>query len=250
MTDLAYMVREDWAQDGNAMVPQSAVIREWIGNAPYLFAVRNSDKFQSERSAERETVEFIAPDAASRRVFSIGKLAALSYEDKVLNHGIVVLHPYEQRDLDTLALAVANGLLTKVFVMIWSPRDQVRIWLDGLGATNLHSGKAAPVPDPVMVEAGKSMVMEEHNGLSSGYGKDTVVQLVRAFTLAGYPLDVDSWLRAYFAAGGTFRHGESVKKLVSEMKSGVRHRVKDRYRPNIVEILRERVASRESGTPD
>lgn len=250
MADLAYMVREDWAQEGTAMVPQSAVIRDWLGEAPFLFGVKSAAKFRTDRPADLETVEFIAPDPMSRRVFSIGELVTLNYENQALNHGIAVVHPYEERDLDALALAVANDRVAKVFVMIWSPTDIVHVWLDGLGAVDLHAGHAAPSPDPVMTEAAKSMVMEEHNGLSSGYGKDTVVQLVRAFTAAGYPLDIEAWLRAYFAAGGTFRSGESLKKLLKEMKSGVKHRVKDRFRPNIVEILQERVESRESGEAD
>ncbi len=232
------------------MATQSAVIRDWLGEAPYLFAVKSAAKFQSDRPADLETVEFIAPDPTSRKIFSIGELVALKHEDKILNHGIAVMHPYEERDLDTLAEAAMNGRVDKVFVMIWSPTDIVRIWLDGLGAVDLHTGRTAPFPDPVMVEAAKAMVMEEHNGLSSGYGKDTVVQLVRAFTSAAYPLDAEAWLRAYFAAGGTFRNGDPLKKLLNEMKSGVKHRVKDRFRPNIVEILQERVASRESEEAD
>lgn len=250
MADLAYMVREDWAQEGTAMATQSAVIRDSLGEAPYLFFVRSAAKFLSDRPADLETVEFIAPDPTSRKIFSISELNALKFEDKVLNHSIAVVHPFEEQDLDSLAEAVANDRVVKVFVMIWSPTDVVRIWLDGLGAVDLHTRQTAPSPDPVMVEAAKSMVMEEHNGLSSGYGKDTVVQLVRAFTSAGYPLDVEAWLRAYFAAGGTFRNGDSLKRLLNEMKSGVKHRVKDRFRPNIVEILQERVASRESQEAD
>jgi hypothetical protein len=41
------------------------------------------------------------------------------------------------------------------------------------------------------------------------------------------------WLRAYFAAGGDFRHVESIKKLIMELKPGVEHRVKDRYVENV-----------------
>lgn len=245
MTELAYMVREDWAQHGTAMVPQSAVIREWIGEPPYLFAVTDVKKFnRDDRSADVEAAEFIAPDAATRKALNISELGSLIRQDKVLDHAVVILHPYEQRELDALRSAVKHDRLGKVFVMVWSPRDVVRMWLDGLGAINLHTGEALPTPDPVMVEAGKSMVDEEYNGLSTGHGKDAVVQLVRAFTAAGYPLDVDAWLRAYFAAGGTFRHGESVQKLVGEMKKGVKHRVKDRYRTNIVDILRDRASAK------
>jgi hypothetical protein len=198
---------------------------------------------RDDRSADLETAEFIAPDAATRKVFNISELAGLASEDKVIDHAVVILHPYGERDLDALGNAAKQEVLKKIFVMIWSPRDMARTWLDGLGALNLHTGDALPSPDPVMVEAGKSMVDEEYNGLSSGHGKDAVVQLVRAFTAAGYPLDGDAWLRAYFAAGGTFGHGEEVAKLLGEMKKGTKHRVQPRYRENIVEILRDRVAS-------
>lgn len=244
MTELAYMVREDWAQHGTAMREQSAVIRSWIGEPPYFFAVKDAGKFQKDRPADLETARYIAPEAADHRVFSIGELGDLAGQDKVLDHAIVILHPYDQEDLDALRGAVSHDRIAKVFVMIWSPREVVRIWLDGLSAINLHTGETMPAPDPVMVEAGKSMVDEEYNGLFSGYGKDAVVQLVRAFTAAGYPLDVDAWLRAYFVAGGSFRQGESVQKLLTQMKQGVKHRVADRYRENIVDILRDRVSAK------
>ena len=47
----------------------------------------------------------------------------------------------------------------------------------------------------------------------SGRGRDAVVQLVRAFSSEGCSTDVEVWLRAYFAAGGTFHHSESIEKL-------------------------------------
>jgi hypothetical protein len=242
MTELAYMVRESWAQHGTSMVPQSGVIRKWLGGAPYLFAVKDVRDFGSgsRRGADFETAQFIDPDAKTRKVFSIGELARLPRKSLGVDHAIVVLRPYEQKDLEALGEAMKAGSLARVFVMIWSPRDVVRTWLDGVGALDLHTGAALATPDPVMVEAGKSLVNEEYNGLASGRGKDAVVQLVRAFTAAGYPLELDAWLRAYFAAGGTFGHAEEIAKLVGEMKRGVRHRVKPRYRDNIVDILRER----------
>jgi hypothetical protein len=244
MTDLAYMVREDWAQHGTTMVSQSAVIRDWIGEPPFLFAVTSVKKFNpSDRSADLETVEFIAPNPATRKMFNISKLANLSGDGKMLDRAIVVLHPYEQGDLDALASAVEHESINKVFVMIWSPRDLARTWLDGRGAVNLHTGAALAAPDPLMVAAAESMIDEEYNGLSSGRGKDAVVQLVRAFAAEGYPVEVDPWLRAYFAADGTFRHADSIAKLVKEMKTGTQHRVKQRYVRNIVEVLRDRLAT-------
>ena len=245
MTELAYMVREDWAHHGTAMVPQSAVIREWIGEAPYLFALTDVKKFnRDDRSADLETADYIAPDPTSRKVFNISELAGLAGDGKKLDHAIVVLHPKDARDLEALASAVENESSNRVFVMIWSPRDLVRVWLDGSGATDLNTGQLLDVPDPLLIAAAKSMVDEEYNGLSSGRGKDAVVQLVRAFAAEGYPLEVDIWLRAYFAAGGTFRHAESIANLIGEIKEGTKHRVSKRYVDNIVEVLRDRVSAK------
>jgi hypothetical protein len=244
MTELAYMVREDWAQHGTAMVPQSAVIREWIGDAPYLFGVKDAKKFATDREADLEAARFIAPDAATRKVFSIGELDGLARQDTVLSHAIVVLHPYDERDLQALADAVEHEAIDRVFVLIWAPSDVVRVWLDGRGALNLHTGTKFDAPDPLMSAAAESMIDEEYNGLNSGRGKDVVVQLVRAFAAEGYPVDVEPWLRAYFAAGGTFRHAESIAKLVGEMNKGVKHRVKDHYRSNIADILRDRLTAK------
>lgn len=87
MTELAYMIREDWGQHGTAMGPQSAVIREWIGGSPYLFAVTDVKKFtRDDRSAGVEAAEYIAPDASRRKVFNISELSRLEREDKVIDH--------------------------------------------------------------------------------------------------------------------------------------------------------------------
>lgn len=241
MTDLAYMVREDWGQHGTAMVPQSQVIRDWAGKAPYLFAVMDVMKFNSDdRDADLEAAEFIAPDDANRRIFNVTDLGGLTNDHGAFDHTIIVLHPHERADLNALRHAVNSGGVRRVFVLVWSPRDVVRTWLDAHEALNLHTQKALAAPDPLMLASAKLMMDEQYNGLSSGRGKDAVVQLVRAFTANGYPLDTDTWLRAYFAAGGDFHHAESIEKLVNEMKSGVKHRVKPRYRDNIVDIIKER----------
>jgi hypothetical protein len=59
MTDLAYMVREDWAQQGTAMVSGSARIREWLGDGPIVFAVTDKRKFNGVHSADLEAAEYI-----------------------------------------------------------------------------------------------------------------------------------------------------------------------------------------------
>lgn len=238
------MVREDWAQHGTAMAASSARIRDWLGSRPDLFAVTNLEKFNArELSADVEAVRLLLSDAEECEVVSFAELTDIVRQNKNADVAIVVLHPYEQRDLELIRTFVSSGRADRVFVMIWSPEDAVRTWLDATGALDLHTGVSAPTADPLLVAAVKLMIAEEYNGLSSGRGKDAVVQLLRSFARAGYPLDEEIWLRTYFASGGGFRHAKSISKLIHEMKSGVRHRTKPRYRDEIVDILRERVAS-------
>ena len=238
MTDLAYMVREDWAQHGTAMVPSSSLIRDWLGDGPPLFAVTEVKKFNDKnRNADLEAAEYIALAGTKLHVVNIADLARLTEHESASDVAVVALHPYEQRDCETLRRVIGSASLGRVFVLIWSPQDIIRTWLDAHSAVDLHTGESLPAPDPLQVAAAEMMVSEEYNGLSSGRGKDVVVQLMRAFASSGYPLD-ESWLRAFFAAGGSFRHAESVAKFISEMKSGVKHRVKPTFRTDILDVLR------------
>jgi hypothetical protein len=244
MTELAYMVRDDWAQHGTAMASQSAIIREWIGPPPYLFAVTDVKKFShNDRGADVEAAEHIAPDKTERVVFNVSELAKFGRDDEVIDHAVLVLHPFEQPELETIRREVESDSISQLFILIWSRHDMVRTWLDGLGAVDLHTQESVSTDDPLLLAAAKMIKDEDYNGLSSGRGKDAVVQLVRAFAAEGYPVRPATWLRAYFAVGGSFRHAESIAKLVKEMEAGTKHRVTPRYRDNIVEILRNRLVA-------
>jgi hypothetical protein len=246
MTELAYMVREDWAHHGTTMIPQSAVIRDWLGDPPYVFATWDMKKYQSSNSADREFVQYLTPASADRRIVNLSELRALTDGDRRLAAPLVVLHPYKDADCDLVQEAFEANAVDRMFVIVWSPRDTIRTWLDGVGASNLHPTAAAISPDAAQIEAARCWVSEQYNGLGSGNGKASVVQLLRVFTEAGYPLDVDTWLAAYFAAGGEFRHAEDIEKFIKEMQRGVQHRIQERYRPDILSVLRERAAERES----
>jgi len=243
LTDLAYMVREDWAQHGTTMIPQSAVIRDWLGEPPYVFATWDMKKYKSDNSADLEFVQYVTPAAANRRVIDLSDLRALGDGDRRLAVPLVVLHPFKEADCDLVREVFEANAVDRIFVIVWSPRDTVRTWLDGVGATNLHAGADAAAPDAVQIEAARCWANEQYNGLGSGNGKASVVQLLRVFTAAGYPLDVDTWLAAYFAAGGEFRHAEDIHKFIKEMQRGVRHRIQERYRQDILTVLRERAES-------
>ncbi|WP_127817686.1 hypothetical protein [Microbacterium sp. CPCC 204701] len=244
MGELAYMVRADWAQRGTAMVPNSVVIRDWVGAPPYFLTVTDTAKFSRHgRGGDVEAADLLAPDGVNRRVFKIADLAQILDQDKTLEQAIIVLHPFKTQDLEILREVILRGKLGRLFVMIWSRTEVIKTWLDAHGALDLHTGLNATPPDALMMEAARMMINEEYNGLESGRGKDAVVQLVRAFQRHGYALDLDTWLRAYFAAGGTFRHAESITKLITEMQKGVKLRVKDAYVDNVFELIRNRAAA-------
>lgn len=243
MTEVAYMVREDWGQHGTAMAPSSGRIRDWLGVAPLIFAVTEVRKFNdTNRGADLEAAEYIAPKGTKLRVVNIADLTRLADHESASAVAVVALHPYKQDDLETLRTVIGSASFGRVFVLIWSPRDVIRTWLDAHGAVDLDTGESLPAPDPLQVASAELMVNEEYNGLSSGRGKDVVIQLLRAFTRSGYRLD-ESWLRAFFAAGGSFRHAESVSKFIAEMRSGVNHRVKPAFRTDILDILRAEIDS-------
>ncbi|WP_028268294.1 MULTISPECIES: hypothetical protein [Micrococcaceae] len=248
MTELAYMTREAWAKAGTSMVPQSAVIREWLGEPPYLFAASDLKRLREPNSADMEFINYVAVEKGSQRTVGISDLRKLTQESNRFNGTLTVLHPYEQDDCELLRELVDNNKVARLFVVVWSPSDMVRIWLDGAGAQNLDTGSVEAL-DPVQLEAAKCMVGEQYNGLSTGNGKAAVVQLIRTITDSGYVLEKEPWLRAFFAAGGEFRHAESISKLIAEMKKGTKHRVQQRYRPEILSILQERASAAPADLP-
>jgi hypothetical protein len=249
--ELAYMIREDWAQHGTAMVQQSAVIRSWVGAEPYYVAVTDVKKFNDgDRGADVEAAEHIAPGKTERIVFGIGELARFGRENQNIDHPVIALHPFEQRDLETIRRTIETASVSKLFILVWSRHDIVHTWLDGYGALNLHTRALAHTNDPLLLAAAKMIKNEDYNGLSSGHGKDVVVQLVRAFADEGYPVEPDPWLRAYFAAGGSIRHAESLERLIKEMRAGRKHRVKKHYRQDITDVLRAQLARETDVTSD
>jgi len=244
MTKVAYMLREDWGQRGTAMRQQSAVIREWLGSPPYVFATGERKKYESDHSADREFVTYIAQAADEQIVIDLSVLSQFRRGDKTLTRPLIVLHPDKEHDCDLLREIVQVESAARMFVIVWSPHDLVHAWLDGIGALDLHRGSPLEGSDPVQLEAAKCWVEEQYNGLSSGSGKDAVVQLLRVFTAAGYPLDADTWLRAFFAVGGEFDQAAKLAKLIKEMQRGTRHRIKARYRPDVLDVLQERAAEK------
>jgi len=240
MAELAYMVREDWAQRGTGMLKHSARIREWLGDDRFALLVADASKYHSDRAADRETAKYIG--LVNQRVgpASISDLGKKRGEPLRAITALVI-HPYLESDLDVLRRAVNDGVVGRMFVMVWSPKEVVRLWLDALGALNLHNEASHALPNAVMIEASRIMVDEEYNSLESGHGKDAVVGLMRAFRSAGYPSDEKSWARAFVAAGGSFRGLKSVQRFAIEIQGGTRHRVASRFPNEIVRILEQQV---------
>lgn len=244
MTELAYMTRDDWAQDGTAMREQSAVIRDWLGSSPYVFSTTDLRRYQDRNSADREVVGFFEPRVADSVVVDLSDLGDLLGSGRTLTVPLLALHPRSPSHCDLLRTLVTGRSVVRLFVLVWWPSDMVRVWLDGVGAMNLHTHSVCRVPDALQLEAAGCWVDEQYNGLSSGNGKAAVVQLLRAFTASGYSLDSDEWLRSFFAAGGGFAEAAKIAKLIAKMRSGTRYRVNPRYRPDIFDVLRERAHDR------
>ncbi|MFJ3408311.1 hypothetical protein [Promicromonospora sp. NPDC090134] len=243
MTELAYMIREDWTQRGSAMEKRSEVIRSWLGDRRVVYAIGDPRRFNDkDRGPEYETAMSIANTGRPPKAVSFTQLTELADSDSSRNIAVVAIHPRVPYDCDEVRTVYEGGRLDRMYVHVWARGEIVRSWLEGRRAIDLHVGTAVEAPDPVQVAACEEMVDQEYNGLSTGNGKSTVIQLLRAFNADGYPLDSDAWLRAYFAAGGAFRHAEVVEKFVREVREGVRHRVTQRLKPEIVSILRKRVA--------
>lgn len=241
------MVREDWAQQGTAMRQSSDTIRLWLKGDRTVYVVGKPEMFNDDlRSADRETAMSISGSKSPGPIVGFAHLTEIASHERAADLSIVALHPYATRDCEALREVVDSGRLGKAYVHPWARDDVVRHWLEGMAAVDLHVGAPAEAPDPVQLEACKLMVNQEYNGLASGNGKATVIQLLRSFATDGYPLDTDQWLRAYFAAGGSFSQAEVVKKYVREVLDGKHHRVSQRFRPQIVSILRERVAEGEA----
>ncbi|WP_076493628.1 hypothetical protein [Microbacterium sp. RURRCA19A] len=237
MTALACMTLSDWGQHGTAMAPQSARIREWLGEEPYLFATASMKQYKDRASLDRSIVDHIAAPPTKLSVVEIQRLDELLPHDVALQRAITVLRPNEEEDCDLVAELVHDGRLQKLFVMVHHEKYAIRVWLDAMGALNLHAGVAAERVNPVLLAAAEAIQREEYNGLKSGRGKDAIVQLVRAFAAHGHPADPELWARAYFAVGGSFRHAATISELVSEVRRGVRHRVKPAYRDDVYDVL-------------
>lgn len=236
------MVREDWGQDGTATQQNSETIQAWLSGYQPVYAVDSPEKLDDDpRDTDRETATYISRSTSLPPVIGFSRLETVAARDDSVELSVVALHPVGERDCESLRGIIEEARIGKIYVHVWAPGNLIRHFLDGLGAIDLHAGAVAEAPDPLQTEACKLMVNEEYNGLSSGRGKDAVVQLLRAFAAEGYELDISRWLRAYFVAGGTFRHAETVKKFIREMRAGKRHRITQRFRPEIVNILRERV---------
>jgi len=129
MTELAYMIREDWAQEATAMVPQSAVIRDWLGDPPYTFATCDAKRIQESNSADMEFVEYVALETRLRRIVGTSELRKLTSQSKRFEGTLVVLHPHEQDDFELLRELVEEDLIARLFVIVWSPLNMIRFGL-------------------------------------------------------------------------------------------------------------------------
>ena len=250
MTDLAYMMFSDWANDGKGTSETSERIRSWIGETDaYIFCVQKTEQLDS-ASREYGTAGLLLEAIRSPHI----KTVAASYaelsrlEGEQFDATLIATIPHGERETESLLRAIRSGTISKVVVIPLHEGELANYLFGGFEATNIVTGEQHELPDPLLLEAARMMVDVSYNPLSSGRGKDTVLTLIHAFHVAGYPVDKDTWLGAYFAAGGECDDALVIAKLIDEIGRGTKHRYDNRFRSNIVEILEERVKQERAGT--
>ncbi|SJN10592.1 hypothetical protein FM113_09510 [Leucobacter sp. 7(1)] len=228
------------------MVERSERIRTWIGDtAAYVFCAEKRDYCASMSGRiERDLFEHIQTPTTKAITASFSELYKL--KDEKIDATLIALVPFREPDFESIRKAIEDDTFDKVVILIMREGEMSRSIARAYGALNLGTGVCDELPDSLMVEAARMMVNEEHNGLSSGIGKDATLSLIHAFRQSGVPAQKEPWLAAYFAAGGEVRHAETVAKFIDEINKGTRHRYKQRYRANIVEIIKERMLEKPS----
>ncbi|WP_416442565.1 hypothetical protein AB3K78_09120 [Leucobacter sp. HNU] len=235
------MTYSDWAKQGNGMAESGQRIQEWIGDtSAYLFCAEKEAHY-SPNSHRQERDLFASIQNPNIKSFKAAFGNLHEVQGKSVDVALVALIPFKEPEFEAIRRAIVDQTFPKIVIIITHEGEMSRSILRGFGAVNLETGEHDALPDPLLIEAAKTMVNEEYNGLGSGNGKDAVLSLIHAFRQAGYPTNKELWLAAYFAAGGKTRHAETVAKFIDEINKGTRHRFQNRFRPNIVEILKERV---------
>ena len=187
------------------MVPQSAVIREWLGEPPYVFAASDPKRLHKPNSATWSSSTMLQLRRTPSGLWGSREFENLHMKASGSTEHLRSCIPMSKTIPELLRELVDNDRVERLFWLSGRPR----IW-SGFGLREW--GRAIWIPvGPPSTRSGaawgtKCMVDEQYNGLSTGNGKAAVVQLIRAFTDGGYPLEKEPWLRAFFAAGGEFRH--------------------------------------------
>lgn len=237
------MDREDWAQVGQGIESNSQRIADWLGTDPVIFAVPDIKRFNTEdRPADVEAYNYLrAAGVFSAGTVGVQDLRRLARTDTDVHFNVVVIHPYGDEQYESVRRIFESKLAHRIHVLVWFGSDMIQYWLDAHQAVNVAVDAVCGASDPLRLAAAEMMVREQYNGLSTSRGKDTAVQLLRAFRRDGDDLNEKNWLRAFFAAGGDFSEAVVISRFLREIKAGKQHRIKPRFKENIVEILRSEI---------
>lgn len=185
---------------------------------PYVLSLSDPNGLQNPSSVDIDFINYFALQNEAPPIVSISGFWKFAQQGEHFNGTLKVIQPCLQEDCEWLKELVDGDLVDRLFIVVRSPSNLVRIWLDGMGSLYLDKVSAHERPDVVPLAAARCKISEQYYGLSAGQGKDAVIQLIRAFADGGYDLEMDPWIQAFFAAGGEFRHAESFIKMISEMK--------------------------------
>lgn len=243
MTDLSYMIRSDWANFGIGIESNNQLVADRFDHKKVIVAVYNLEKFNSgEDDAACDVLEGVADCGLFvQDIVGTDHLMRSVERTNDSSHSILVVHPGGNDQYEAIRRMYDSGITSQVHVMTWYDHDSLRYWLDSQQALNVARGTTSKIADKLRLAATRKMVEHQYNLLSTGRGKDAVIQLLRACRQEGDELDESTWLRAFFEAGGNFREADTISRFVREIKSGKKHQTKPRYKSNILEILKNEI---------
>jgi hypothetical protein len=157
-------------------------------------------------------------------------------------------------DMDDIGELVRFSRDIRALCVITWNADRIRPWVTATRPDILGGGSdwenLSPEPDPVVVEAMKSLTLtvNHNNTISAGFEKDQVVSVLLALHGARVPMDADAMQGWALAHGWSGKNPERLAQYARDINSGKRPRTKRVLNPDFVDRMRDRATA--SGTDD
>lgn len=151
-------------------------------------------------------------------------------------------------DMDDIGELVSfSHNIRSLCVVTWNA-DRIRPWVTAMNPDILGDGsdwqRLSPEPDPVVVEALKSLTLtvNHNNTISAGFEKDQVVGVLLALHDAHVPMDADAMQGWALAHGWSGKNPERLAQYVRDIDRGKRPRARRVLNVDFVSRMREQAS--------